>query len=130
MTETTAAKTKKYPQIELPRPGLSWRRFWLVIAVCFGVMLLIGIGLSFAQGIGRTDVGKAAEDFPAVYDLPDTWKFIGPAIVVAVLAGLGFGWAWKRPIKPRIEMYEVDTASQVVKRGRRRVSTALTRTTY
>ena len=131
MTETTRTTTRmrKYPQIELPRPGLSWRSFWVTLALCTLGSVLLGVIMWAAQGIGGDHVGNAEGDFPAVYYLGPTWKFVGASIGMAILAGLGLGWAWKRPVSPRIEMYEVDTTSQVTKRGRRRTTTTLTRTT-
>jgi hypothetical protein len=119
MAETKAPETasRRIPVIVFERPPLDWGRF--VLGIALGLVAGAALGLLQWLLASRGGGGIGPE-----WLLAPTARYTWPLAFVGVLAGLAFGWTWKREQQARIELVEM--APTVRQRARRRrVSTEL-----
>jgi hypothetical protein len=108
---------RKIGKIVFDRPALRTGRFfmWAGIGLVVGVL----VGLLFWLGVHR---GPGVDAIPKILWAPECWPYIIPSAFLGLLAGVIFGWAWKRPTEARIEMVDLPR-----ERRRNSTSTAIAR---
>ena len=106
---------RKIGKIVFDRPPFKWGRFLLFA----GLGLLIGglVGGGFWLFMTRQ-----AGDVPDAYLSHECWPYFASCLTIGLVAGIIFGWGWKRTTQARVEM--VDPPRE---RRRGPTSTALAR---
>lgn len=120
MTETPDREPslRRIPVIVIERPRFDVARFVGLLLVCLLVAALAGLLLWWTAGFGAGELAPA--------DLfVSAWTYFPAALLVAVLAGVGLGWGWKRAATARIEMVEVAPSARVRRLRRSVASTDL-----
>ena len=106
---------RKIGKIVFDRPPFKWGRFSLFA----GLGLLIGI---LVGGLFWLLLSRHAGEIAPAYQTKDCWPYLIGSACVGLLAGIVFGWGWKRAVTARIEM--VDPPQE---RRRPSTSTAIAR---
>jgi hypothetical protein len=124
VSSQTTTEKRKVARIVFDRPPLKKLNFWLFTLAGLALGLLIALLLHwFYYGLGdaRTDPHGTL----AMLTAKECWQWYFVLGAVGLLAGLCFGWGWKRGVNARIEMVEQPSMAR-----RRSSSTAMVRVDY